>query len=121
MVSTRLPTACQNAASRATASPFVPAGGVRMHQRPSNNAAKPAAGPDRSVPAMGWPGTKWTPSGTCGAMAAITDALVEPTSVRIAPGSRADAISRATVPDAPTGTDTITRSAPSAAFAALVV
>ena len=32
-----------------------------MHQRPWNSSAKPASGPECSVPATGWPGTKCTP------------------------------------------------------------
>jgi len=34
------------------------AGGVRMHQRLTNNSAKPASGPEYSVPATGCAGTK---------------------------------------------------------------
>ena len=45
-------------------------------------------------------------------------ALVEPTSVRMAPGFSAGAISLATSPEAPTGTDTMTRSASRTASAA---
>ena len=41
----------------------------------------------------------------------MTEALVEPTSVRMAPGFSAGAISCATAPDEPTGTETMTRSA----------
>ena len=40
--------------------------GVRMHQRPSNSSAKPASGPECSVPATGWAGTKCTPAGMSG-------------------------------------------------------
>ena len=50
-----LPSASRRAAGSA------PGGGVRMHQRPSNNSAKPASGPDCSVPAIGWAGMKCTP------------------------------------------------------------
>ena len=64
---------------------------------------------------------KCTPAGTCGCICAMTDALVEPTSVRIAPGFSAGAISSATAPDAPTGTETMTRSASRTASAASVV
>ena len=64
---------------------------------------------------------KWTPSGTCGCICAMTDALVEPTSVRIAPFFSAGAISSATAPDEPTGTETMTRSASrTASFASVV-
>ena len=35
-----------------------PSGGVRMHQRLSNSSAKPASGPEYSVPATGCAGTK---------------------------------------------------------------
>ena len=62
---------------------------------------------------------KWTPSGMCGPTAAITAPLTEPTSLTVAPGSRCGAISAATSPIAPTGTQRITRSAPAAAAAAL--
>jgi hypothetical protein len=61
---------------------------------------------------------KCTPAGMCGAICAMTDALVEPTSVTVAPGFNAGAISAATAPDAPTGTETMTRSASVTAFAA---
>ena len=42
--------------SSATASP--PGSGVRMHQRSANISAKPLSGPECSVPATGWAGTK---------------------------------------------------------------
>ena len=35
-----------------------PGGGVMISQRPSNNSAKPASGPDCSVPAIGWAGMR---------------------------------------------------------------
>ena len=38
-----------------------------MHQRSSNNVAKPASGPDCSVPATGWQGTKYKRSGNAAA------------------------------------------------------
>ena len=121
MVSTCDPHAFQNAARRAVAASSPPGRGVSRHQRCSNRAAKPASGPEYSVPAMGWPGTKWTWDGRWGAMAAITASLTEPTSVTIAPGARCGPICSATAPHAPTGTDTITRSAPLTASPASVV
>jgi hypothetical protein len=52
---------------------------------------------------------------------AMTEALVEPTSVTMAPGFSAGAISSATSPDEPTGTETMTRSASRTASARSVV
>ena len=46
-----------------------------MHQRSSNISAKPASGPECSVPATGWPGTKWTPAGSDGCRSRMTAAL----------------------------------------------
>ena len=54
---------------------------------------------------------KCTSSGICGCICAMTEALVEPTSVTMAPGFRWAAISLATLSEAPTGTETMTRSA----------
>ena len=54
-----------------TASGAVSGGGVRMHQRSWNNSAKPASGPECSVPATGWPGTKCTPPGNSGCSVSI--------------------------------------------------
>ena len=65
----RTPSACRRPRRRC------PARGVRMHQRPSNSSAKPASGPDCSVPAIGWPGMKCTPAGTCGATSRTTARL----------------------------------------------
>ena len=42
----------------ASASGSVSGSGVRMHQRSRNSSAKPDSGPECSVPATGWPGTK---------------------------------------------------------------
>ena len=79
----------------------------------SKSAAKPEAGPECSVPASGWPGMKWTPARDVRApTAAITARLTEPTSLTVAPGFRPGAISAATAPMAPTGTQRMTRSAP---------
>ena len=66
-------------------------GGVRMHQRLTNSSAKPASGPECSVPATGCAGTKCTSAGRCGAMSADHRALTEPTSETIAPASRCGA------------------------------
>jgi len=41
-----------------TASGAVSRSGIRMHQRPRKSSAKPASGPECSVPATGWPGAK---------------------------------------------------------------
>ena len=48
----RTPTACRPRPGSA------PGGGVSTHQRPSNSSAKPASGPECSVPAIGWPGNE---------------------------------------------------------------
>ena len=117
MVSTFAPSKRQNAASRCTAAGSTFGGGVRMHQRLTNNSAKPASGPEFSVPATGCAGTKCTPAGMCGDISFTTAPLTEPTSERIAPGARCGPISAATAPHAPTGMETMTRSAPSAAAA----
>ena len=117
MVSTLAPSSRQNAARRSTASWSACGGGVRMHQRPTNSSAKPASGPECSVPATGWAGTKCTPAGRCGAISRSTEPLTEPTSDTIAPGLRCGPISRATAPQAPTGMQTMARSAPSTAAA----
>ena len=86
MISTCAPQASQNAFSFATAPSSAPGSGVRIVQRPSNSSAKPDSGPEYSVPAIGWPGMKWTPSGTCGPISRTTALFTEPASVRIAPG-----------------------------------
>src|SRR3984957_5178913 len=57
------------------------------------------------------------PSGRCGAMSRTTAPLPEPTSETVAPRIRCGPISAATSPQAPTGTHTITRSAPATAAA----
>src|SRR6476469_319975 len=120
MTSTCEPAASQNAVSLATASGSAPSAGVRMHQRCRNNVAKPASGPEYSVPATGWAGMKCTPSVTCGATAAMTPLFTEPTSERIAPALRCGAAARAASLIAPTGTQRMTRSAPATASAALL-
>ena len=119
MVSTLAPSARQKAASRSTAAWSAFAGGVRMHQRLTNSSAKPASGPEYSVPATGCAGTKCTPAGICGAISRSTAPLTEPTSETIAPGSRCGPISLATAPLWPTGIETMTRSAPATAAALL--
>ena len=68
-----------------------------MHQRPSNNSAKPAAGPDCSVPAMGWAGMRCTPSGTCGPTSRITAAFTDRHRQRSHPVFRCGAISSASI------------------------
>ncbi len=59
-----------------------------------NISAKPAAGPECSVPATGWPGMKCTPAGTKGPRSRSAAPLTEPTSVRMAPGRSAGAMRR---------------------------
>ena len=58
-----------------------------------------------------------TPVGTCGAMSLSTALFTEPTSETIAPGLSDAAISAVTGPLAPTGMQTMTRSASLAASA----
>ena len=94
-----------------------PSGGVRMHQRPSNNSAKPASGPECSVPAIGWAGTKCTAFGRCGGHVAHDRALDRADIGEDRARFRCGAISSATAPQAPTGTQTMTSSAPSTASA----
>jgi hypothetical protein len=63
---------------------------------------------------------KCTLAGICGSICAITERLVEPTSVTMAPGFSVGAICAATSPDEPTGTEMMTRSASFTASAASV-
>ena len=91
MVSTLAPSRRQKAASLSTACGSAPSGGVRMHQRLTNSSAKPASGPEYSVPATGCAGTKCTLFGRCGAMSRTTAPLTEPTSETMAPGARCGA------------------------------
>ena len=114
--STMDPQRRQSSSTFCTESSSVPGGGVTNAQRPSNSSAKPASGPEYSVPAIGWAGTKCTPSGTSGPTSRITDCLVEPTSVRIAPGARHGAMRAARSAKAPTGAHSMTQSAPSTAL-----
>ncbi len=88
IVSTLAPSRRQNAASRSTACGSVPSGGVRMHQRFSNSSAKPASGPECSVPATGCAGTKCTLFGRCWPMSRTTEPFTEPTSDTTAPALR---------------------------------
>src|SRR5580704_4832421 len=117
MVSTLAPSARQNAASFSVAAGSAFSGGVRMHQRSTNSSAKPASGPECSVPATGCAGTKCTPLGMCGPISRTMAPLTEPTSDTIAPGLSCGAISLAIAPQAPTGAQTMTRSAPATAAA----
>ena len=82
-----------------------------MHQRLTNSSAKPASGPECSVPATGCAGMKSTVAGRCAAMSRSTAVFTEPTSETIAPALSCAAISFATGPQAPTGTQAMTRSA----------
>src|SRR5215831_11770856 len=117
MVSTLAPMSRQNAASFSTAAATASGGGVKMHQRLTNSSAKPESGPEYSVPATGWAGTKCTPAGMWGCIASITACFTEPTSDTMQPGLSLGAIALATAPQAPTGVQTITRSASSQAAA----
>src|SRR5690348_3030719 len=110
----------QNSSIFATADSSVPGGGVSSAQRPWKSVVKPESGPEYSVPATGWAGTKCTPAGTSGPMSRITDCLVDPTSVRTAPGSKCGAIAIAMSANAPTGAHSITPSAPCTAQPASV-
>ena len=110
---------CQNAAhalDRGRRRCPAAASGCTSGCRRARRSRRP--GPECSVPATGCAGTKCTPSGRCGATAATTAALTEPTSVTMAPGFSAGAIASATSPQAPTGTQRMTRSAPRAPAAA---
>ena len=109
--STWLPSAFQKASSLSTAPASLSGSGVRMVQRPSNRSSRAASGPEFSVPATGWAGTKCTPLGMCGSMSAITVCFTEPTSDTMQPGLSDEAIAAAAGPQAPTGVQTITRSA----------
>ena len=107
MVSTLAPSRRQNAASLSTASLSASSGGVRMHQRLTNNSAKPGVG-----------------TGVFGAgngmgrhemhvfrqmrrpCRAIIEPLTEPTSDTVAPGSEMRADFLGDSPQAPTGMQT---------------
>jgi hypothetical protein len=93
MKSTFAPHAVQKVFSRSTAFGFAFSGGVKMHQRLWNRSANPASGPEYSVPAIGWPGMRSTPSGMWGATSRTTACLTEPTSVTMAPGASTGPIS----------------------------
>ena len=75
----------------------MPGGGVNSAQRPSNSVVKPAVRPGILRARHRVAGTKCTPAGTSGPTSRITDCLVEPTSVSIAPGARCGAIAAASV------------------------
>src|SRR5437764_4654068 len=120
MISTLAPSALQNADSFSVAAGSVPSTGVRMHQRLTKSSANPESGPEFSVPATGCAGMKCTPLGICGAMSAITVCLTEPASDTMQPGLSLGAIALATAPHAPTGVQTITRSASTQAAATSV-
>src|SRR5476651_2497004 len=108
---TRLPSAFQKVSSLSTAAASLSGSGVRMHQRPWNRSSSAASGPEFSVPATGWAGMKCTPFGMCGSMSAITVCFTEPTSEMMQPGLSDEAIASVAGPQAPTGVQTITRSA----------
>ena len=67
-------------------------GGVMMHQRSLKSSAKPAFGPECSVPATGWAGIKCIFFEICGLISSMTDCLTEPTSLTIVPGANIDPI-----------------------------
>src|SRR5580698_4015040 len=110
MICTIDPQRRHSSATRSTASGSVPGGGVSSAQRPSNNEVNPESGPEYSVPATGWAGTKCTPTGTSGPTSRITDCLVDPTSVKMQPGAKCGAIASAMPAYAPTGAQSITQS-----------
>ena len=60
--------------------------GVKIHHPFLNKPLKPDSGPDFSVPAIGWPGTKLISFGIILLTLFITSFLTDPTSVIIAPG-----------------------------------
>ena len=84
--------------------------GVKIHHLPLKSSAKPASGPDFSVPAIGWPGTKKTSLGKIGKIESIRCFFTEPTSVIIVPLLRKGAISHTILSIAPTGTPRTIRS-----------
>jgi hypothetical protein len=94
------------------ASASVPSGGVRMHQRLMNSSGKAGIGPECSVPATGCAGTKWTPDGICGPHVARDGALDRTDVGHDRALFENGAISWATGPQAPTGMQRMTRSAP---------
>ena len=114
---TMLPSAFQKVSSLSTAATSLSGSGVRMHQRPWNRSSRAASGPEFSVPATGCAGTKCTPFGMCGSMSAITVCFTEPTSETMHPGLSLGAIVLVAWPQAPTGVQTMTRSASSTAAA----
>src|SRR5208282_6241176 len=111
MTSTFEPSASQKARIFPIASGSAPSGGVRIHQRLTKREAKPASGPERSVPATGWAGMKSACRGRSGVSVAITAPLTEPTSDTIAPSLKYDAIARPMHSLAPTGAQRMTQSA----------
>ncbi len=116
IASTVLPQRRHSSITRSTAPGSAPGNGVTSAHRPWNSALNPASGPEYSVPASGCPGTKCTCSGSSGPTSRMTDTLVLPVSVTIAPGAKCGAISAAIAANAPTGAASITASAPCTAF-----
>ena len=113
------PIAVQRRSIVATASARLVAVGQRTQRFPSNSNGLAASGPTRSVPAIGWQATN-APGGSLGSTAAIAVALTDPTSMTMAPGSSAGAISAAISPRLRTGVASTTSAAPRAASAAEV-
>ena len=76
----RTPRACRPRRRRCRAAASGCSSGPRTGRRSA------ASGPEFSVPATGWAGTKCTPAGMCGSMSAITACFTEPTSETMQPG-----------------------------------
>ena len=77
-------TARTSASTSSTASGREPSCGVTAHGRPSKSAALAASGPERSLPAIGWPPTYRSTPATSSTAASGPD-LTLPTSVTTAP------------------------------------
>ena len=90
-----LPQRRQNSTIASVAAGSPSGSGVSSAHRPSNSVENPESGPEYYVPAIGWPGTNCTPAGSSGPTSRITDILVLPVSVTIAPGFSAGAIAAA--------------------------
>jgi hypothetical protein len=117
MISTFAPSALQNARSFSTASGSAPSGGVRMHQRLTNSSGKPESGPgilgagDRM---------RRDEMHACRHLRrhVLEHRVLDRADIRDdRAGLERAAISAATGPLAPTGMQTMTRSAPFAASA----
>src|SRR5574341_1563686 len=104
------PSPFHNRSTESSAMESVRGVGVSTHCAPSNNAGEAAFTPDRSLPAMGWPPTNRSNSGS---RRATTGAFTLPTSVTtVREPFTNGAMSRATASSAPIGTASTTTSAP---------